>query len=199
MSGRSEDRYQTNFFIHTPEYILARARYNYEHSQYLADTYYDAAKAVLPEIRQIGFIGSDLPEAELLWHVLPEFIMRAYQKLSDHLIDELNLHHGKPMRPDGTKHWVWARVEPLPRTGDVEFDAYLENGSCFNIKGMQSDGLEFMQYDFQPLGQRREFGRAEMNNVRIAALAARGISDAAQAREAIAALSRDGYFERERW
>ncbi len=184
------DRYQTNFFIHTPEYILARARFNYDHSQPLADTFFDAALELLPEVRTVGFLGSNLPDDELIWHLLPELIMRAYQKINLRLHDDLSLHHGKPMRPDGTRHWVWARVEPLPKTGDAEFDEYLRSGSCFNINGMQSDGMEFMQYDFQPLRQERTFGAARLRDARIAA---RGDSDAERVREALAALARDGY------
>lgn len=183
-------RYQTNFFIHTPEYILARAHFNYANSGSLADTFFVAAQDLLPDIREIGFIGSDLPADELLWHLLPELIMRAYQKLTDQMIEELSLRHGKPMRPDGTRHWIWARLSPLPKTGDPEFDDYLLNCSCFNINGMRADGMEFMQYDFQPLRQAREFGAVQVRNARIAA---RGDTDNEKVREAFATLARDGY------
>jgi RNA polymerase sigma factor (sigma-70 family) len=190
---KAGDRYQTRFFIHTPEYILARARFNYVNSGPFADTFFDATRELLPEVRKVGFIGSDLPDEELIWHVLPEFIMRAYHKINDRYHDELHLHHAKPMRPDGTRHWVWARLEPLPRTGDAEFDEYLLNGSVFNIKSNEIEGAESMQYDFQPLNAHRTFGASGTLAVRRAADIMRGKIPDEKDREAIATLARDGY------
>jgi RNA polymerase sigma factor (sigma-70 family) len=190
-------KYSTNFFIHTPEYLLQAARFNYEHTLPLADAFFGAARAALAAIRDIGFIGSALPENELLWHVLPELIMRAYQKANERLHETLNLRHGRPLRPDGSRHWVWARTEPAPKSGDAELDDFLENGRNYGIKGRTSaDGtLESMQYDFHHLGPWREFNAAELLMAsRVAKVMAGGPADE-KAKEAIAALTRDGYVE----
>lgn len=191
---RAADRYATNFFIHTPEYILALSRYDYDHTAPLAETFFGAAKAALPAIREIGFIGSDLPENELIWHVLPELIMRAAQHLTQRLIDEGELHHAKPMRADGSRHWVWARLEPLPTTDDPAFKDFFENASCYGIKNRcWEDALESMQYDFQLLGPWRAFGEPQLLAACRVAQVMRGKPVNERAKEAIATLARDGY------
>ncbi len=187
------DQVRTNFFIHTPEYILARARFNYANSENLADIFFRAAQDVLPEVRKVGFIGSDLPDGELIWHVLPELIMRAYHTINDRYHEERHLHHAKPMRPDGTRHWIWARIEPLPKTGDPAFDEYLFTGSVFNIKSNEIEGIESMQYDFQSINTPRPFGATGTLAASRAASVIRGKEPDEKDREAIATLMRDGY------
>jgi hypothetical protein len=83
---------------------------------------YEAARRLLPEIRAIGFPGSDLTENELLWHVIPELSMNAYQRACARMHAEHALQHECPVRPDGSCHWVSA-AEQLDSTGDAALDA----------------------------------------------------------------------------
>lgn len=188
----SAGRYATNFFIRDADYQIASFRYIMEHSVDAAMMFYEAAVRLLPAIRDIGFTGCDLPETELLWHVIPHISMAAYQKATERLHREYDLKHTRPVRPDGSRHWVYACAE-LSQTGDAKLDDFITGSRVYAIKARGAHPIEGEQYDFALLGAPREFGGNDLVKLSHIAHADGNLSESYM--EEVASLVRDGYVE----
>ncbi len=199
-------KYRTNFFIRDAEYIAARLKYSMEHVPYIAEDYYRAVKAILPEIRKIGFVGCDLPENELLWDILAYFLMSEVGKNDNRMIAELGLEHGAPMRPDGTKHWVSASVsneEIMEHLGDEELCFYYANSGGYSIKSSSnhSGTVRSYQFDLAMFGNYDDIARPFFDSNTVTALCKaadlerRGIPMDGIDREFFANLAGSGYID----
>lgn len=168
-------KYRTNFFIRDTEYTAARVRYSMEHIPYIAEEYFRAVKAVLTDIRAIGFVGCELPDNELLWDILAYFLMREVGKNDDRMIAELGLKHGSPMRPDGTKHWVTASVpneEIMEYLENAELYCWYSNSGGYGLKSSSnhSGTVRSYQFDLSMFGSYKEIGRPFFDSNAVTAL-----------------------------
>ena len=199
-------KYRTNFFIRDAEYTAARLKYSMEYVPYIAEEYYRAVTAVLPEIRGIGFVGCGLPENELLWDILVYFLMSEIGRNDNRMIAELGLEHGAPMRPDGTKHWVSASVsneEIMECLGDAELCSCYANSGGYGIKGRSNPGgtVQAYQFDLSMFGSYEEVCRPFFDSTTVTALCKaadlerRGVSADGIDREFFAGLAAGGYID----
>ena len=199
-------KYRTNFFIRDAEYIAARLKYSMEHVPYIAEEYYRAVKAVLPDIRNIGFVGCELPENELLWDILAYFLMREVGRNDDRMIAELGLEHGAPMRPDGTKHWVSAAVsheEIEEYLDDAELNFFYANSCGYSLKSSSnhSGTVRSYQFDLSMFGSYDDIARPFFDSNAVTALCKaadlerRGVPAENIDREFFAGLAGSGYID----
>lgn len=199
-------KYRTNFFIRDAEYEAARVRYSMEHVPYIAEEYYRVVKAALPDIRELGFVGCDLPENELLWDILAYFLMSEVGKNDDRMIAELGLQHGAPMRPDGTKHWVRASVsneEIEAYLKDEKLYTYYANSGGYGIKGRNNHTgtVQAYQFDLSMFGSYEEVCRPFFDSNAVTALCKaadlerRGTPADDLDREIFAGLAESGYID----
>ena len=102
-------KYRTTFFVQDEDFIAAKSSYEFGKFTPVAAIIYNEAKAALPEIRKIGFMGCDLPENVLMWAVC-EIAAHNY---GNELICSFENKVSKfcPLRGDGSKHWILASVE----------------------------------------------------------------------------------------
>ena len=213
-------KYRTNFFIRDTAYLIARVKYSMEHVPHIAEEYYRAVTEVLPEIREIGFVGHELPANELLWDIFAYFLMNEIGWNDNRMIAELGLEHGAPMRPDGSKHWVAASVlheevmEALgvtegtseteePPTENAELFVYYNNTRGYGIKSSSNHTgtVRSYQFDLSMFGKRSEVGRPFFDSNTVTALCKaadlerRGVSADGIDREFFAGLAAGGYID----
>ncbi len=213
-------KYRTNFFIRDTSYLLAKVKYSREYVPYIAEEYYRAVTAVLPEIREIGFVGCGLPDNELLWDILAYFLMNEIGWNDNRMIAELGLEHGAPMRPDGSKHWVAASVlheevmdalgvtegesgTEEPPTEGAQLFAYYTNTRGYGIKSSSNSAgtVRSYQFDLSMFGKRSEVGRPFFDSNAVTALCKagdherRGVPADGIDREFFAGLAASGYID----
>ncbi|MBQ8403076.1 MAG: sigma-70 family RNA polymerase sigma factor [Clostridia bacterium] len=99
-------KYRTTFFVQDEDFITAKSSYEFQKFTPVAEIIYNEAKAALPEIRKIGFMGSDLPENLLMWAVC-EIAAHNYE---NELLRSFESKVSRPLRGDGSKHWIIASV-----------------------------------------------------------------------------------------
>ncbi len=193
-------KYRTNFFIRDVPFNLAHIRYQMEHVPFVAEEYHRALTSVFNDVRNIGFVGHDLPETDLLWDVYAYFLMREISRTDDRMIAELHLNHGAPMRPDGSKHWVRAGVsrEEMNASPELtdEMREFLEKTCATGLKSSSNfDGtVRSYQFDMSLLGVFRTFDSYYVSALEKAAeLERRGERVAEIDREQFAMLTQNGY------
>ncbi len=103
------NKYRTTFFVQDESFLAAKSRYEFQSLTPVAAIIYNEAKAALPEIREIGFMGSDLAENTLMWAVCQIAAHNYGNKLI--LSFENKVSKLCPLRGDGSKHWIIASVE----------------------------------------------------------------------------------------
>ncbi len=160
-------RYRTNFFIRDKRFKTAREMFRYKNIPPLALQFYETVRAALPDIRRIGFIGCEAGDEELLWNLLPFFIMMKTAEIDESILAEAHLEHRRPIRKDGTEHWVMASLEdPAPPTCPPDVQEFMEKSGCFGIKTRSADTIRSLQFDLALLGGWREFDGKELEALR---------------------------------
>lgn len=144
MRRGAKGKYQTAFFIRDARYQLEHSKYQFKHSLPLAKAYYEVVAGALPDIQRIGFAGSDIGDNMLLWDVLLYFMMREMNARNEDMIARLNLQHGAPMRPDGSRHWVraataWEEVEQAAEREGAAFLDFCRNAANFSLRSAALD------------------------------------------------------------
>lgn len=195
-------KYRTNFFIRDVPFNLADIHYHMEHTPFVAEEYHRALTSVFDDIRNIGFVGSTLPETDLLWDVYAYFLMREIARTDDRMIAELHLEHGAPMRPDGSRHWIRAGVsrEEMNASPELtdEMREFLDQTGARGLKSSSNfDGtVRSYQFDLCLLGLSgfRSFDSWYISALEKAAgLERRGEKVAEIDREQFAMLTGNGY------
>ena len=182
-------RYSTNFFIWNEEYQLAHLRYYRDNVPELVVSFYEIAKKNLPEIRNIGFVGSDMPDSELAWHIVPDIADMVWRNaISDTKIN-MKLEYEVPIRSDGSRHWVIARVPVESRIDDSLKE--LITGAMLGIKGSSTQPVDGVEYKFVIVGERDGFQADLISKLKYIVRGEYGMLD----REYIAMLARDGLIE----
>lgn len=193
MKKVGSNKYQTNFFIEDREYIIAKGEYQQKYVPELSKMYYDTVKNAMGDIKSIGFMGSDMPEDELIWNILPYFITVKTGQLDEQVIRELELNHECPLRKDGTKHWVYASNNTVIRE-DTELADFLRKSGCCGIKSRSADTLNSLQYDQNIFGDWRDFECEDLNQLtRVAAIIKSGEKPNDFDKGIIAKLVQKGY------
>lgn len=188
----SGGRYTTNFFIMDKMHIAAVMRYRHR-------VYAGIAKACLrgwqrsaQDIRSIGFIGSDLPETELMWHFIPMIAEHACYRAYERLRSEANINVIWPKRADGSEHFVHASVA-CDSLDDELLDRLRTEAAIYGIKSRSMGDVESIQYDIGLLTKWRDFNGSDILKLSHAARA--GDEPDEYLKEEAAALIRDGYVE----
>lgn len=185
-------RYSTNFFIWDKETAVARLKYSYRVYREYADIAINAWERVRADIPGIGFVGCDLPETELMWHFIPMIIEHGCWKAMNRLKAEYGLNWERPIRPDGSRHTVHARVI-FDSTGDGVLDEVMRDARIFGIKSRHLEDVGSEQYDFALLTQWRDFNGEDLVKLKHLVHADGEMTD--ELKEEVAGLIRDGYVE----
>ena len=116
-------KYRTTFFIADAPFITKLKAFERKLLAPAAEALGKAARKVLPQVREIGFEGSGLDEALLLWDVAAIAAHTFMNGIANFASVE------PPVRGDGSRHWVlasWTDEEVLRRcTLTPEERAYL--------------------------------------------------------------------------
>ena len=116
-------KYRTTFFIADAPFITKLKAFERKLLAPAAEALGKAARKVLPQVREIGFEGSGLDEALLLWDVAAIAAHTFMNGIANFASAE------PPVRGDGSRHWVlasWTDEEVLRRcTLTPEERAYL--------------------------------------------------------------------------
>jgi len=178
-------KYTTNFFIWSKEFQLAHLRYYIDNVPALVERFYDCVSKVLPGIRDIGFMGCQLPETELIWHILPFVALKAYNMARARYISDYNLKYSTPLRSDGTAHWIIAR-ECVEVADDDDLSVFMHGVSGqLAVRNEPSMGVS---YEYVLLGDMEGFDGKRIASIKNAI----NNSISEDVREDVAALLRDG-------
>lgn len=175
MTVSPRGKYATNFFIQTAAYQLAHAKYQFTETMPIAEAYLDVVDAAMDDILDVGFCG-EVNDEMLRWDMLFYFMSREIGAVDARMNRTLQLEHGAPLRPDGTRHWVKAFVpqdevlEAAARAGESDaFVNYLRDASMFSL---QSYHLTPVNVNARKLripmwgGSWRDFGQREITALR---------------------------------
>ncbi|MHC1694110.1 MAG: RNA polymerase sigma factor [Eubacteriales bacterium] len=200
-----KNKYQTSFFIQTPQFLLAHYKFVYTRTLPIATAFFDVVKAALPEIVELGFTGNNLDENILLWDILPYLSKKVVERVDGRLIKQRNLDHFVPIRPDGTKHFVRAQI-PMevvfaqnPHLDD-DFKEFYQNtlGYGFKTNCNDPDNVHSIQCDLSYMGTWRSFVSADLSAIkRTKHIIDNGEVPNVFDKEAIASLVQRGYVSTE--
>jgi len=190
-------KYQTNFFIADERFVVASARYLYYNIMTIALPVFKAVRACMPIIRSFGFAGSQLSDEELMWDILPLALRKKYSQLAERMIKEKGYEHRKPIRKDGSEHWVWATEEIVPSDSWEEgVKDYYENSVCHGVKWREAEGIRSWQVDMAMFGDWRDFDGDDLRQLkRIKKLMDSGEEANEYDKTVMAAMAEKGYIE----
>lgn len=205
MTKSAKNKYSTAFFIRSAEYQLAHSRYQFEKAPPLARAYYDVVKAAFPEIMKLGFTGADIDGDILMWDLTLYFMMREIGDTDNRMIQTLNLPHGAPIRPDGTRHWVRAAVHCDELLNDEslagdDFRTIFRDANGFGIKSSNITPVNVrgLQFDSPFVSEWRAFEMGDITALRRLRELINGEEAGELDRAAVAGLIEKGYAKREK-
>ena len=105
-----KNKYTTTFFISTQRHNLMAGKYHYHHIGSYADKIYTSFDKRYEEIKDIGFLGSDLDKSFVLWAIIPLALKTLYFESLNNVYDKNKIHIAYPKRKDGSEHWVYATL-----------------------------------------------------------------------------------------
>jgi len=111
------NKYQTNFFIRTQEFVDEGSKYFYNHFNTNIKIkennvkLYDEIVKRFDDIKAIGFAGSDLDKDFLLWILIPFLVRRLENKSNDIIKQKKEYFYCMPKRKDGSEHWIRAFLQ----------------------------------------------------------------------------------------
>ncbi|MDR1465210.1 MAG: sigma-70 family RNA polymerase sigma factor [Oscillospiraceae bacterium] len=143
LSRTGGGKLRCNSFVQDVPYQLACQRFRLEHTPPIADKLHETVRAALPQLRAIGFLGSDLDPAELAWHFLL-LMMDVFGEVDEEMIRHRHWEHGSPLRPDGSRHWLGlgSRAEDVIAAIPPEETAlrdFCETGGAAGISTNETD------------------------------------------------------------
>ncbi|MCL2372930.1 MAG: sigma-70 family RNA polymerase sigma factor [Defluviitaleaceae bacterium] len=103
-----KNKYSTNFFIRTENFSMAEAKYKFHNIKPCAEKIIKMFRTYQNELKQIGFVGSDLDTDFLLWAFIPMALQVLYSQSLVHVLKQNKTTVDTPTRKDGSQHWVCA-------------------------------------------------------------------------------------------
>ncbi len=158
---------QTNFFIRDETYQMQHADYVFKHALPLAKSFLSVMTAALPEIRAVGFCSSDEPDSELIFNLMPLFLMHKIGQIDHRVAEKNHWQHKRPIRKDGTEHWVHAFLEfSLKPQQDPAFSEFMQKGGGSGPKTRGTGDLFSVQIDLNCFSGWREFNGEELEQLK---------------------------------
>jgi RNA polymerase sigma factor, sigma-70 family len=160
------NKYQTTFFIVTPEFGLNKAKFQFENISKIAAPIYNFIKDRIGNPRdKLNFDGEFSDDFLLAALLMPE-IQRVNGYLTSLAVKEKNLSCVTPKRKDGSEHWVSAYPHSYFSMSDSKeisedlrhFIKYSGN----SVKFRYCDNVESMQFDLQLFGGWRVFENEDL-------------------------------------
>lgn len=186
-------KYRTTFFIADAPFITKLKAFERKLLAPAAEALGKAARKVLPQVREIGFEGSGLDEALLLWDVAAIAAHTFMNGIANSASAE------PPVRGDGSRHWVlasWTDEEVLRRcTLTPEERAYLRCAGGMAGKHSGDGKTTVQQFDPPAATADRAFcpaGRVRALR-RLYEICREKLTPNEYEREMIAELAADGY------
>lgn len=186
-------KYRTTFFIADAPFITKLKAFERKLLAPAAEALGKAARKVLPQVREIGFEGSGLDEALLLWDVAAIAAHTFMNGIANFASAE------PPVRGDGSRHWVlasWTDEEVLRRcTLTPEERAYLRCAGGMAGKHSGDGKTTVQQFDPPAATADRAFctaGRVRALR-RLHEICREKLTPNEYEREMIAELAADGY------
>lgn len=116
------NKYQTNIFIRTQEFLEIEKQYHFDNVKYKAEKIYEALEKRYNYIKAINFVGSELDEFVvddcavmdrnfLLWNMMFLLINRLEKKANDIIMQKKEYFYCTPKRKDGSEHWIRAFLQ----------------------------------------------------------------------------------------
>lgn len=102
---KKANKYKTTFFIKDADFIIKKSGYELKYIPHIAMAAYKAVKESIDDIRNIGFIGSDIDENFLMWTIIGNVAHSYFEK---HSIE----HNAQaPLHGDGSRHFIDADID----------------------------------------------------------------------------------------
>jgi RNA polymerase sigma factor (sigma-70 family) len=128
------NKYQTAFFISKPEDKIPLRDLMIEKSQEIAEVIFSVLKKAIPNIKAVGFIGSELDEDILLWTLFPYYITPLFDEAEDYRAFSK---YEAPEHKDGGKYIANGAL----RQEDSFID--MENKNYYIYQRYECEGLKF--------------------------------------------------------
>jgi hypothetical protein len=147
-----KSKYTTNFYIRTRQLRLSITKFLFHGIEPCARRICEVFRRYLDEIRAIGFMGSDFDSDFLLWALIPIALQNLYYKSLESVLKKNGITFNTPLRKDGSRHWVFARMQ---ETDDDDLSGFTSEEIIFENKAfggivMSRDDREneekFLQY-----------------------------------------------------
>ncbi len=156
------NKYQTTFYIYTPEDELFNAEFACKHILELAEPVYEIARAALPYLRAEGMIDGECSDDFLLYPLVMITVTGIVRQLSQEANERLGgLPHNSPRRKDGSEHFVGANFpwtqEKLDAISDPDVRHYIIHGGGCGVKTRHRENMESLQFDQAEFGGWRNF------------------------------------------
>lgn len=101
-----KNKYTTTFFISTLRHEMIAAKYHYHNIKPYAEKIYAAFDKRYDDIKNIGFLGSDLDKDFVTWAIMPIVLNTLYHKSSSYVLTKQKISIDAPKRKDGSRFWV---------------------------------------------------------------------------------------------
>ena len=151
------NKYQTTFFIVTPEFTFNKSKFQFEYTSKIAAPIYNMFKDKIGNPREkLNFHGEfsdDLLTAALL---MPE-ISRINAYMTSLASREKNITAITPKRKDGSAHWVSAFLDSNLDMDISDDLKHFINYSGSSVKMRECGNIQSLQYDLQLFGGWRDF------------------------------------------
>lgn len=160
-------KYQTNFFIHDEKFNGVRYRYVYDNIFPVAEQFFGTVKSAMTEIKGLDFISADMDDDELMWNILPLFMMEKTSEIMRRIHEKRHLEHARPIRKDGTEHWVEAHLQKKIDTDDKAFEDYMKNSGAMGLKSREEGNIRSLQFDLNIFGNGwRDFDNHDLSRLK---------------------------------
>ena len=160
------NKYQTTFFIVTPEYSLNKSKFIFENVSKIAAPIYNFVKDKLGNPREKFNFDGEFSDDFLLAALLMPEIHRISEYLTSLALKEKGITCVIPKRKDGSEHWVCAFSKPYL---DFENDANISDDlkhfikySGASVKTRECDNIQSMQYDVRLFSGWRVFENEDL-------------------------------------
>ena len=151
---KTGNKYRTNFYIQSVE--LADKHYEYiaDNAEALTQRSLEVLKSRLDEILSIGFMGNDIDRDRLIWAFYGDMMYTAVNTYLSTITENGRKYKdiSRPMRADGSEHWVCAGLVPdkgyeskISKKA-AEFKSLCLNGNGIKIR--ESETARSIQFDY---------------------------------------------------
>ncbi len=156
------NKYQTAFYIYTPEDDLFNAEFACKHMLDLAVPVWEIARAAIPYFRSEGMTDGEFSDDFLLYSLVMMVVNTIVQQFSQEANDRMGgLPYNYPLRKDGSEHFVGASFpwtqEKLDAISDPAVRDYITRGGGCGVKTRSRENMESLQFDQNEFGGWRDF------------------------------------------